>query len=210
MTKKEFIWLGIRFLGIFQLIISLRSILAAISTFFVILILLPIDSASEKIIFVGLFGSLIDSIVHVLIIIYLLFFGKFIFNIVHRTSSQSLDAVLEKQDYTEILIRFIGFWWLWRVACKLFGALFFVFWNQTLQILANHFNQELMEALSKLQHSIQQNMVWSVLASILLYSVLSWYFLKHGKFFINLLNRLWLGKNEQDLNQNPVNPVNPV
>ena len=98
MTKKEFIWLVIRFLGIAWFVLSFGKTLSAIATLPVMLSCLPPSFASEKLILISLFGSFIESGIHILIVAYLIFFGKFLFNIVHRTLSQSLDIVLEKQE----------------------------------------------------------------------------------------------------------------
>ncbi len=213
MTKKEFIWLVIRFLGIFKLILSLRVILNALPSFVPLLTLLPPLGASEQVVFFGLLGILLDAVVDILIVIYLLFFGKTIFKIVHRTSNQTLEAVLEKQDYIEILIRFIGFWWLWKIVLRIYHLisgclLIFVFSHPERFLLANYIDQEMSDKfMTKVVELTRQNIAWYTPAYILLYAALAWYFLKHGRLFINVLNRLWLGKNTENLNQNPVDPV---
>lgn len=208
MTKKEFIWLGIRFLGIAWLVFTFGGILSAIGSFIVMLDLLPVFGMSEKVIFVTLFASVFSSTIDVLIIIYLLFFGKFIFNIVHGTSSHPLDMIIEKQNYTEILIRFIGLWWVWKVIFQLFGLLSRVFYTfiftHIAKLLDDGTSQETMKELIGKIPPFQQSMLWGTLLNTLIYAFLAWYFLKHGKLFIKLLNRLWLGKSKQDLNQNPV------
>jgi len=207
MTKREFIWLVIRAVGLFKLIVSLRFVFSAIGTFIVMLTILPVDNGPGKVILIGLFGMLLESISPIIIVIYLLLFGKTIYHVVHRTSCHTPEVVLEKTDYAEILMRFIGFWWLWRIVCQIFrlvnGLLYAVIlshpkWLNN-DIAYEATDSQLWKELIRVLHPLQQQMVWSVLLNILIYSILAWYFLKHARFFMNLLNRLWLGKVNQDV-----------
>lgn len=209
MTKKQFIWLIIRFVGILKLIFSFGTILLGIPALLMIFSSYSATGTPERLITITLFGELLRSAWQILVVVYLVFFGKTIFNIIHRTAAGSLDVTSEEQNYVEILIRFVGFWWLWKFAVQIFGFITTAIWQAVLShsewFLSNEpGNQEIKEALDRFLDSFQQGMIWYILLKLLLYMALAWYFLKHGKFFINLLNRLWLKAAGNDLNQNPV------
>jgi hypothetical protein len=219
MTKKDFIWLVTRAIGLFMAFLSVPFIVSSIFSFFIMLKILSAEIMREWLILLNLSGIFLEGAFKTIIVVYLLFFGKTLFNIVQHTSRLSLENVLEKENYTEILIRFLGVWWLWRIVCQACGLISSSFYALILSNpawLKNIFSglttdslewQELCSRLSKILHPLQQSMIWSILLDILIYSLLAWYFLKHGKFFINLLNRLWLKATRDGVNQNPVNPV---
>ena len=208
MTKKEFIWLLIRFLGIFKLVLSLRFILTMIGALSGTLIILPASTLSEKVVFFISFLMVLENLSYILVAVYLVFFGKTVFNIIYRTSEKALDTVLEKQNYVEILIRFVGLWWLWESICRVcraaYTGLMILILSHPKWILSeSQLTQEAENFFSTIMKAFHDNISWNALISILLFAALAFYFLKHGKFFINLLNRLWLKETNQNLIQNP-------
>ena len=154
---------------------------------------------------------LLDAIVDILIVIYLLFFGKIIFNTIHRTSRHLPEAVLEKTDYMEILIRFIGFWWLWRIVNMVFsllcGRLMLLVISRFQHLPSGDTPSDALEVLLSKLSELHQQLAWHTPIYIVVYAVLAWYFLKHGQFFIALLNRLWLKAIGNNLTENPVDPA---
>ena len=220
MKKKEFIWLGIRFLGIIQLVTSFDSIIKAIGLANAMILIMPASMPTEILSSVALLGEFVRCIIDIAIFVYLLFFGGFIICIVHRTSALELDSPLQKQNYPEILIRCLGVWWLWKILRQIFRLISGTIYGWVLthpEWLSSYaflnISDETREQLNELIEPVMKNLHWFVLSNVILYGILAWYFLKHGKFFINLLNRLWLkasGNNNNNLNQNPVDPVNPV
>lgn len=213
MTKKDFIWLVIRAVGLFKAFLSVPFIVDAMSSLFIILTIFSAENASETFILLGLSGIFMEGLIKAMIAVYLLFFGKIFFNIVHHTSSLSLDTVLEKPNYTEILIRFLGVWWLWKLVIEIYAFITIRLWHAFL--LGSGWLssddptcQQVKAVMEKFMPAFQGKIIWSTLVHILLYSLLTWYFLKHGKFFVNLFNRLWQKAIEKD--KTPVNPVNPV
>jgi hypothetical protein len=203
MTKKEFIWLVIRFFGLVTLMLSVRPIVNTILTFCVTLPLFPAEDASEAVVLVSLLPVILDGVFKLLIVVYLLFFGKTLFTIVNRTSTQALDAALVKPDYTEILIRFLGLWWLWLIAGHIFRLIYSLCMALILHhpdwLMSNVVNEptksttlETFTQLNSSLYPLQMITIVGLLSNILIYSILAWYFLKHGRYFINLFNRLWL------------------
>lgn len=210
MTKKEFIWLGIRFAGLFKLILSVGTIATAIGTIVLLSTMIFPSDTAEGVVFVTLLSILLDAVVDILIVVYLLWFGKIVFNIIHRTSGHSSEAVLEKQDYTELLIRFIGFWWLWRVVFGIFGLIsgwLMISVVSYLEYLPSEGSSDgigvLLSKLSELHHQFARHAP----LYIVVYALLAWYFLKRGQIFINWLNHLWLKAIRNNLTRNPVTSV---
>lgn len=200
MTKKEFIWLIIRFFGIVFLITSFDSILKAVVSLVCLLWILPSSTPSGFVASLLFLGVLLGSGINIIVIIYLLFFGKRIAIIVHHTSATELENTLRTEDYPEIFMRFLGIWWLWNVIRQVLRLItgilgYFVLSNpQWFPGNNTSTNQNFMETLYPKLQSLQEGIFWSILLNMLIYGVLAWYFLKHGKFLINLLNRLRLKK----------------
>src|SRR4030042_1629487 len=94
MTKKQFIWLVIRFIGIIYLIRAVYAFLAMYSYVANLIHFFPYDKepsyyASYVLIFQGL-----ANVSVILIAVYLLFCGKIIYRIVNRTSRLEPEAGL--------------------------------------------------------------------------------------------------------------------
>ncbi len=211
MTKKQFIWLGIRIIGFYWL---LRLILTIVMLLWLLghwLISTFTDSDGGNM-FATVVIYLFQVPVPLVLSIYFLFFGKLIYKIINRfVRSRPEDlSGLAGYCYCETITRFAGLWCI-GMTIKALGL---SLWVPLQSALIFYFTQPQRFQEHGLSAFLRQYRNISVILSMALYLLIAtfglWYFLKHGKFFINLLNRLWLGKNEQDLNQNPVNPVNPV
>lgn len=197
MTKKEFIWLGLRFIGIIYLLKSILVITKLLASFASLgSSLIHPQHASEVLAQWMVLGSLAEHLPSVLLCIYLLFWGKWAFSIIARTSQLSNDDLLQKENYTEILIRFIGLRWIWSIFIGIIGGLIKLIMfamikvSPTLAEMANNLRFE--DRFNDIESLLMLQVM--TLITILVSALLASYFLKHGKFFINLLNRLWLGK----------------
>ncbi|MHC4386762.1 MAG: hypothetical protein ACYSUG_07195, partial [Planctomycetota bacterium] len=166
----------------------------------------PISGASGLMALYSYISELIECTIDIAIVVYLLFFGKCLLNVIHQTSTLELDDAMEKQNYAEILIRFVGVWWLWKIICQIFRLISGMLHAWVLmnpQWFSEHFDrsEEVSKKLQELIGPTIENLHWLVLSNVILYAFLAWYFLKHGKLFINLLNRRWTGKNGEEPNQ---------
>ena len=162
MTKKEFIQLAIRTCGIILLITSLGSIIRAISIGLAILFILPVSDSSGFITTLVLAGQLITPSIAIIVIVYLLFGGRIIAKIVDRNSSLELESSLLKENYSEILIRFIGIWWLWKTLSQIFSVIYSLLVGSLLnhpQWVLGHLDKpdESIEKLQELIHPMQEH-----------------------------------------------------
>ena len=144
-------------------------------------------------------GTLVESIIDVLVIIYLLFGGKTIYKIIDRTSQLDSEGLLQRENYSEILVRFCGIWWLWKITTYAFIMLRAFIAIAILKCYADttvNVNHSKLEQIYKLLEKMTESLSWSSLVGILEYSVLAWYFLKKGKLIIKLLSTRWTNKKE--------------
>lgn len=186
MTKKEFVWLGIRFLGVTLFVFSFEKILAALFSIPLAISLVP-ACGFEVFILATLLQSIFGNAYPLIIALYLAFFGKSLFNLIHRRSRSLCDHPLTKPDIAEILIRFIGVIWLYvllRHAVS-WGLGSISFW------LISRINDPVVAELrSKLQNLLSAYDLWRLFA-VIGYAFLAWYFLYRGKLLIGWLNHLW-------------------
>jgi len=175
MNKRQFIWLTIRFIGVFWLIKSFGVIL--------------------KIPFLG--GvALAKQLATVIIILYLLFGGKCIFAIVNRTSRNCHDDLLQKEDYGQILIRFLGIWWLFRIATEISRLLLALAGLLLVRGMTDSpkVDQITSQEMQELLDSMCATVLWARAINVIVYAFLAWYLLRCGKLIIRLLRHRWLGK----------------
>ena len=200
MNKRQFIWLTIRFIGVFWLIKSLSVILKIpfLGGASFCLLPLPSNSTSENLTFLVLAITLAKQLATVIIILYLLFGGRCIFAIVNRTSRNCHDDLLQREDYAQILIRFLGIWWLFRIVteiCRLLLALAVTLLVKSMTNVPNVSqidNQDIQELLD----SMCSMFLLAHVLDILVYALLAWYFLRGGKLIIRLLRHRWFGKED--------------
>lgn len=142
-----------------------------------------------------IFGSaLLDCLVDLLVIIYLLFGGKTIYKIIDRTSQLNSEGLLQRENYAEILVRFCGIWWLWKIVQCIFSILQGFILIVALKLCVSIVSAENIPKFEQLLEISKKAFSWSSLVSILEYSILAWYFLKKGKLIIKLFSIRWLGK----------------
>jgi hypothetical protein len=193
MTKKEFIWLLIRFTGLAWLIFSAGRIATALKGMLLGLSMLPLESFSEAFISLTLFNLACSSAMPVIIALYLLLFGKYVFSLIHRTSGSELDMPLQRAEIAEVLIRFVGLLWLWRLLKYLLNIAGY-FLNLILMkypFTVDTSDDDLMERFRQLLVEKIDDLTFLGLANVLIYVGLTWYFFKRGQFFINWLHRSW-------------------
>lgn len=199
MKKNDFIWLIIRFSGILFLVKGIKALLRIPPLCISLFRILPAYDSSRLFGVLLITGTLVESIVDVLVIIYLLFGAKTIYKIIDRTSQLDSEGLLQRENYSEILVRFCGIWWLWKIITCIFRILRSFSATVILKYYATAITngtdpqlEQLCELLGKLSKSFS----WSSLVSILEYLILAWYFLKKGKLIINFFSIRWLGKKE--------------
>ncbi|MHC4554105.1 MAG: hypothetical protein ACYSUS_02225 [Planctomycetota bacterium] len=207
MTKKEFIWLGIHTIGFYSL---LKLTLTFISFSWRLgYLLITMNNAPEKISFHSMWTPYILSIpVPLILTIYFLFFGTLIHKFISHCVHTRPEDVSQPAGYfhCEVVVRFVGLIFIGLMLHKVYISIitylqsYLMFRPTDPQYLEAH-----REAIFKQFFNLGS--LLSMLFYLLLVAFFAWYFLKKGKLFINLLNRLWLRKNKSDLNQNPVNPV---
>ena len=215
MTKKEFIWLGIRFFGVIYLIKSIGILLRFFTAAAPLgMMFIHPQGASGIIARWSILGSLLEGLPSILLCLYLLFFGKWAFNIIARTSQLTADDLLQKENDTEILIRFLGLRWICGIFLQIIGVISRLFMlglikvSPTLTEITEIAKQHgLGDPVKTIRNPLTHQELGSIAFSLLISALLAWYFLGYGKFFINLLNRLWLKASGTNTNQNPVNPV---
>lgn len=193
MTKKAFIWLIIRFTGLTWLIFSAGRIATAVPAMLLGLSVLRPESSGEAFIALSLFNLSCSSALPVVVALYLLLFGKRIFSLIHRTSGSELDMPLQRAEIAEVLIRFVGLLWLWRLLKYLLNIAGY-FLNLILMkypFTVDTSDDDLMERFRQLLIEKIDNFTFLGLANVLIYVGLTWYFFKRGQFFINWLHRSW-------------------
>jgi len=193
MTKRECIWLIIRFTGLAWLIFSAGRIAAAVPAVLLGLSMLPPESSSEAFIALGLFNLSCSSALPVVVALYLLLFGRYVFSLIDRTSAAELDMPLQRADITKVLIRFVGLFWLWRLlkyVLNIAGCLLNL-WLLKYPLAIDASEDDLLERFRQLLAERMDDLSLVGLANVIFYAALAWYFLKHGQFFINWLHRSW-------------------
>lgn len=204
MTKKEFVWLVIRAIGMLYLLRIIVAVLMFIVALVTWQMIVPQGNYT-----LSLITQLVYMIKPLLLTLYFLFFGTFIYNLISRcVRSRSEDVSLPAgYCYCEIIIRFIGLWFIGVIISRLCLSLWLPLQSAIMVYFTRpeHFQQMGLAAFFPSHCGITTILG---LALYLFFGALAvWYFFKHGKVFINLLNRLWLKASGNSLNQNPVNPV---
>jgi len=195
MTKKEFIWLGIRAIGIYWL---LRLIFAIAAPVYIItyMLLSNTNAASYAMMTWVCFLSNIPA--PIILTIYFLFFGKLIYKLINHFTQPAPTDCLQTTQYPEIAVRFLGLW----LVSGIIGKFYISFTTCLQSALMVYLMPEHAPGYTFATHLRQQffniEMIVSLSIWLLLSSFLVWYFLKKGNLFINLLNSLWLGKFKEE------------
>jgi hypothetical protein len=208
MTKKEFIWLGIRTIGFYWL---LRLILITVTPLWILgyWLISTITSPDKNNILSTVAISIFQIPVPLFLTIYFLFFGTLIYKLISHLVHTQPEDLSKPTGYwhCETLIRFIGLVCIGRIISMLGLTLWGPLQTALMFYLTQpeRFQQQGFRAF--LQYYCNIGTFFSIAIYLLIAALAAWYFFKHGKFFINLLNRLWLKATENNINQTPVNPV---
>jgi hypothetical protein len=201
MNHDKLIWLMIRFSGLFLLIKYLQLLIQIpfhVYLMYSYMALFPIETPTYVYVS-SVLTTLVQETGTVLAIVYFLFFGKIAFRIIRHFCDNRSDPVFSTEIYAEIPVRFVGLWGLCKtiesvvllIACLL---LRFVFHDS---IEASIASGKLSTDARKLLEGMQGNELWSCLEQAILYGIITWYLLKKGKLFINLLGRVWTHRDNQ-------------
>lgn len=199
MNKEKFIWFVIRSIGIFLLVKNFGLIFKALCQLTVMLLILPsMSELSAKLSALAIALSLTESVVGISIFLYLIFFGRLIYKIVNHNSKLAPHSVLEYENYIEIIIRFIGTWLVFKTIVIAIRPLEMIIDN----LLIRHFLADAPEGgevdkLVSMLNDVSLSLLADNVISVVIFIVMAWYFLKKGNFFIRLLSRFCLGKNNE-------------
>ena len=136
MTKKEFIWLGIRAIGVYWLIHFLYSIVMPLGP--MIFLMLWDFNVVEQAHYTGTWIVFLLNIpVPIILTIYFLFFGKLIYRLIsHFTQGQPTDY-MQAAHRSEIIVRFTGLCTLGMMLNSLYASIITVL-QSTLVIYFNY------------------------------------------------------------------------
>lgn len=196
MTKKAFIWLGIRALGFFWLI---RLICAILSLLWMILYFTGhtvFSTATEQnraLTAPSLISASIKLPMPIILTIYFLCFGTLVYKLVDCFTVSRHEDISRPPGhvYCEIIIRFIGLWIVGMMAFSIYDT-FMLYLRSALMMHFLSPDNPSNPFVSALRQFLDAQAILSLAFFLVLEIAAAWYFLKHGKFFIALLNRLWL------------------
>jgi hypothetical protein len=194
MTKRQFIWLVIRFVGFAYLFAAVPAVLVLGNCIWMLIAFYPYDRASSYFTSYVLFNQAAASAATLAITAYMLFFGKFVHRVVDKSTSFVAEDGLDTRNYAEIMIRFVGVYFLWGILARLGVALY----SAVMLARFKHAPQECVDLVSKnemlSQHfkNLQSNLSLDSLIALVLLAGLAFYFLKCGNFVIDLFYHRWL------------------
>jgi hypothetical protein len=213
MTKKQFIWFVIRFVGMIYIFLAVPAVLTLGNCLYNLIKTYPYTQAGTYFASYFLIYQALASASVVLIAVYLLFCGKFLCRIVDKSTVWDDDCGLNNYKYAEILIRFVGVYFLWRILCHLCIALYSAGMLTRLKSAPADFQQLAAKNDMLAQHfkNLHINLSPDSLIGLLLTAGLAYYFLKHGKLIIDLFCRRWLPEEPQaPVSPTPQEPEQPT
>jgi uncharacterized protein YacL len=207
MTKKEFIWLGIRAIGIYWLIQLIFTIFMLV--YVAVFMLILKNNTADQANFTGTCIVFLSNIpAPIILTIYFLFFGKLVYKLINHFTQPGPTDCLQATGYPAIIVRFIGLWSVGMMMSRLYASFMGCVQSfLTLYFIHPEYAQQHTFATTFRQQFFNIQTIISLSIYIILSFFVAWYFFKKGNLFINLLNRLWSGKNREDLNQNPAESV---
>lgn len=197
MTKKEFIWLGVRVIGLYWL---LRLIYMMIMFVWIIGYWLVLkNSAVEQGNYYAVtwIFHLSNFPVPLIGTIYFLFFGTFIYKLINHFTHAQPTEQLQTTHYCEIIVRFAGLWGVGMMISRLYTPLITRLQSALMLYVTKTLSSFSEAYATSFRNYFNIEMFVSLAFYLVFALLLGWYFLKKGNLFINLLNRLWHGKNRQ-------------
>jgi hypothetical protein len=194
MTKRQFIWLVIRFIGFAYLLAAVPAVLVLGNCIWNLIQYYPYTQASAYFVSYLLLHQAAASAAVIAITGYMLFFGKFIYQVVDKSTSFVAECGLDARNYTEIMIRFIGVYFLWGILARLCISLYSAMMLTRLKSAAAELQQIVSknEMLSQHFKHLEMNLSSNSLIGLILLAGLAFYFLKRGRLVIDLFYRRWL------------------
>lgn len=199
MTKKQLIWLVIRFIGVIYLFMAIPALLMLINCFWGLIKNYPFNQASSYLISYLLFNQTASSAATLVIAVYMMFFGKFIYRVVDKSTTCDADSPLTTFRSAEIMIRFLGVYFLWGIFARMCISLYSAVMLARFKYAPADF-QEIVpknEMLSQHFKNLRMNLSGDALISLVIVAVLAFYFLKRGSLVIDLFHHYWLPKSLQ-------------
>jgi hypothetical protein len=194
MTKRQFIWLVIRFIGFVYLFMAVPAVLILPGCIWNLIQFYPYTLASSYFVSFILFNQAAVSAATLIITAYMLFFGKFIYQVVDKSTSFVAESDLDTRNYAEIMIRFVGVYFLWGILARLCISLYSAMMLTRLKSASAELQQIVSknEMLSQHFKNLQSNLTTNSLLGLVVLAGLAFYFLKRGKFVIDLFHHRWL------------------
>jgi hypothetical protein len=206
MTKRQFIWLVIRFIGFAYLFMAVPAILVLGNCIWSLIQYYPYTQASSYFISYLLFNQAAASAATIAITVYMLFFGRFIHRIVDKSTSFVAENDLDTRNYAEIMIRFVGVYFLWGIFARLCVSLYSAVMLTRFKSAPEEFAQLVLKNEMLTQHfkSLQSNLTRNSMLGLIILAGLAFYFLKRGKLVINLFHHFWLqGETQTPIEESP-------
>lgn len=199
MTKRQFIWLVIRFVGFAYLFAAVPAVLVLGNCIWNLIQYYPYNQASAYFVSYLLFHQAAASAATIAITAYMLFFGKFVYQVVDKSTSFVAECDLDTRNYAEMMIRFVGVYFLWGILARLCISLYSAMMLTRLKSATEELQQIVSknEMLSQHFKNLQMNLTWNSLIGLVVLAGLAFYFLKHGKFIIDLFHHRWLPEETQ-------------
>jgi hypothetical protein len=194
MTKRQFIWLVIRFIGFAYLFMAVPAVLVLGNCIWFLIQNYPYSQVSAYFVSYLLLNQAAASAATIAITAYMLFFGNFIYRVVDKSTSFVAECGLDTCNYAEIMIRFIGVYFLWGILARLCISLYSAMILTRLKSASAELQQIVSknEMLSQHFKNLQMNLTWNSLIGLVVLAGLAFYFLKRGKFVIDLFHHRWL------------------
>jgi hypothetical protein len=194
MTKRQFIWLVIRFVGFAYLFMAVPAVLMLGNCIRYLIQYYPYNQGGNYFGSYILFDQATASAATIAMTVYMLFFGKFIHRVVDKSTSFVAECDLDTRNYAEIMIRFIGVYFLWGIFARLCISLYSAMMLARLKHAPVEFNQLVSKSdqLSKYFKSFESNLSRDSLIGLIILAGLAFYFLKYGKLVIDLFHHRWL------------------
>jgi hypothetical protein len=194
MTKRQFIWLVIRFIGFAYLFAAVPAVLIVGNCLWLLTQADPSNQVSNYFTSYYLIDQIASGTSTILITAYLLFGGSFIHRVVDKSTSFVAEEGLDTRNYAEIMVRFIGVYFLWgvfaRLCVTLYSAIMLTRFHNAPKEYADLVSKN--EMLTKYFTTLEKSMNRDILIGVIILAGLAFYFLKRGRFVIDLFHHRWL------------------